>query len=466
MPDAIHDQTVTSQPLSDDPSDLPIAVVGAGFSGTLLAVNLARRGARVVLVERDHRRLARGLAFGTSEPDHLLNVRASNMSAYPEDPGHFLRWMGYAGTAQVNRFVPRLTYGYYLREQLLDLLASAPGRIAVKQQEAVGIGQLDGAAVLHLDSGETIRCKAVVLALGNLAPAGLPVLGGIAPPVLIDNPWSAQVAANLDGAEHVLLVGTGLTAVDVVLSLDRAGYRGRITALSRRGLAPHAHAAQGPAPGHVPRPEVRGSWLLRHVRQRAAQVGWREAVDELRPHTQSLWRLHDTAAQARFLRHLRPWWDIHRHRLAPPVAERIATLRAQGRLRVQAGRLLAVQMREGRAEVTWRPRGGHEARQMSADRIIICTGPEGDLRRCDHPLLSTLLAQGHVRGDAHQLGLDVDRNGRVINRDGVPQEQLYAVGPITKGEAWEVIAVPDIRRQVWELARYLTHSHWVGGEGL
>ena len=137
-------------------ADLPVAIVGAGFSGTLLAVNLLRMGARVVLIERDNAHLARGLAYGTRRPEHLLNVRASNMSAFPDDPGHFLRWMGFASSAQHNRFVPRLAYGRYVRELLFAALAATPGRIAVKQQEAVDIA-FDGAApTLVLDSGERV----------------------------------------------------------------------------------------------------------------------------------------------------------------------------------------------------------------------------------------------------------------------------------------------------------------------
>ncbi|HZU65186.1 MAG TPA: FAD/NAD(P)-binding protein [Novosphingobium sp.] len=456
-------------PASPSPAngaDLPIAIVGAGFSGTLLAINLLRLGARVVLVERDREKLARGLAFGTRAPEHLLNVRAANMSAFPDDPGHFLRWMGFSSQEQANRFAPRLTYGQYLREQLLAALAAAPGRFAIREEEALGIDWHADHAALRLASGQVIAARAVVLALGNFAPARLPVLAGLAPPVLIDNPWSAAVTQDLEGIDHVLLVGTGLTAVDVALSLEKAGYRGRITALSRRGLAPRAHAAEGPVVGAVPRPEARGSWLLRQLRRRAGHVGWRHAVDELRAHTQSLWRQHDAAAQARFLRHLRPWWDVHRHRLAPPVAEVIDRLRADGRLDFVAGRLLGAEPRGDGAHVRWQPRGGGPERQLDVGRVVLCTGPEGDITRSDHPLLRALVAEGRARADVHRLGLDVDHTGSVLDAQGRRQPHLYAVGPVTKGEAWEIIAVPDIRRQVWHLARMLSNTHWIGGEGL
>jgi len=452
--------------MSEQHGDLPIAIVGAGFSGTLLAINLLRQGARVVLVERDRDGLARGLAYGTREVEHLLNVRASNMSAFPDDAGHFLRWMGYIEDAEANRFVPRLTYGAYLREQLLKAMAAAPGRLWIKEQEASCIDWLEDHAELVLASGERVKARAVVLALGHFAPAGLPVLAQLRAPVLVNNPWGAQVTQGLESVDHVLLVGTGLTAVDVALSLDKAGYRGRVTALSRRGLAPRAHAEVGPAAGAVARPAARGSWLLRALRERSQEVGWRHAIDELRQHTQSLWRLHDTAAQARFLRHTRPWWDVHRHRLAPPVAERIGAMQAEGRLKFVAGRLLGAEQREDSARITWRRRSQRLVESMSVGRIITCIGPEGDLGRCDHALLASLLHQGKACGDVHRLGLDVDDTCRMIDARGKRQQRLFAVGPLTKGEAWEIIAVPDIRQQVWDLARYLTHAQWVAGEGL
>lgn len=449
-----------------DKSERPVAIIGGGFSGTLLAINLARHGGRVALIEQDGDRLGRGLAYGTRDVEHLLNVRAANMSAFPDDAGHFLRWLGHGLPENANRFVPRMTYGRYLRELLLKALAEAPDRLQVIRQSAQDIRWRGDHAEVILAKGAPLAADAVVLALGHLAPAGLAQLEKLAPPVLVNNPWLVQGAQGLRGCDDVLLIGTGLTAVDVALSLDKAGYQGRIIALSRRGLAPRAHAESGPSVGSVARPVAQGSWLLRHLRRRCAEVDWRQAIDELRPHTQDLWRRHDEAAQARFLRHARPWWDVHRHRLAPAVADRIGRMEAEGRLRFVAGRVVDAEPRGHGARVHWRPRGKGELEALDVGRVILCAGPEGDLHRCPHPLLRSLLQRGAVRGDRHRLGLDVDHLCRVIDAAGAKQDHLFAVGPLTKGEAWEIIAVPDIRRQVWSLSRYLTDAHWVGGEGL
>ena len=446
--------------------DSPIVIIGAGFSGTLLAVNLLRHGAHVVLVERDRARLGRGMPNASPRPEHLLNVRASNMSAFPDDLGHFQRWMGFDSKEQASLFVPRATYGQYLREQMMAAIASAPARFLIKEQEAVSIDWTGNGAVVHLESGERVPARAVVLALGNLDPTGLAVTHGLDPQLAFANPWDPAAIENLGGIDDILLIGSGLTAIDVVISLDRAGYRGRITAISRRGLSPRAHAPSGPHVTPGPRPEARGSALLRQVRQRAAEIGWRSAVDELRPHTQSLWRLHDHAAQARLLRHAQPWWDVHRHRLAPPVAERVAAMQNEGRLTFSAGRLVSAIAQGHDAQITWRPRGSTTTQTLRAQRVITCTGPESDVTRCAQPLLQALLAEGRLRPDAHRLGVEVDQAGRVIDAAGVAQDALLAVGPMTRGEVWEIVAVPDIRRQVWTLARTLTNSQWVGGEGL
>lgn len=446
--------------------ELPVAIVGGGFSGTLLAINLLRLRQRVVLIERDAVKLAKGQAFGTRRPEHLLNVRAANMSAYPDDADHFVRWMGFAGTDQVNRFVPRLAYGQYLLEELVDALASAGEKGKIRVGEAVS-AELRGRSVsLRLANGEAIECRAIVLALGNFPPAPLPVLNDLPRRLVFDDPWSPAAVQNLGSLQHVLLVGSGLTAVDAALSLEKAGYAGRITAISRRGLRPRAHAEHGPVVASVSKPQANGSALLRTVRNRAALIGWRSAIDELRPHVQDLWRSHSRDEQSRFLRHLRAYWDVHRHRLAPAVDLQITTLEQSGRLRFAAGKLIGGVAHGDRAIISFVPRGTAATDHISVDRVINCTGPDGNLHRIDNALIGDLLQNGQIRSDVHRVGLEVDRLGRVSDAVGAPQDRIYAVGPLTKGEAWEIVAVPDIRRRVWDLARYIANSHWVGGEGL
>lgn len=440
------------------PSALPIAIIGGGFSGTLLAINLARSGRSVVLIEREEAALGKGLAYGTRRTEHLLNVRASNMSAFPGDPGHFLRWMGFASGEQANRFVPRLAYGQYLRELLVQAMAETGQRIVVRHDEAIDLVPQDLSLRVVFDAGPSLDAAHVVLALGNLRPRMPAILAELPAGLAFADPWQGEAIQHLDVDDPVLLLGTGLTAIDVALSLVAGGHKGRILALSRRGLRPRPHALVGPQTVPVPPPRSRGSWLVRTVRQRIAETDWRVAVDELRPHTKALWQAHDLAGQKRFLRHLRPWWDVHRHRLSPSVAQRLEALEQSGQLTFAAGRIVAARPADNRALVRWQPRGGAEPEVFPAARVINCTGGEGDLAKCAEPLVRRLLERGLVSVDAHGLGFAVDSAWQVLGAQGEPTPRLYAVGPLTRGTAWEIVAVPDIRQQVCNLARILAQA--------
>jgi uncharacterized NAD(P)/FAD-binding protein YdhS len=447
-----------------------VAIIGAGFSGTLQAINLLRHdGPRATLIERAAAP-AEGLAYGAAHPQHLLNVRAAGMSAFPDDPDHFVRWLAAHGVADAETaFAPRLTYGTYLRELLDEARARSGDRLTVVQGEVVDLVREAGGVALSLANGEEIAADAAVLAVGNLPPhdpVGLDP-ATLGPPLYFGNPWDARLTAGLSRDDIVLIVGTGLTMVDVALALEASGFAGRIVALSRRGLLPRRHAGGSAEWDRLDeRPSVAASALVAELRARAGAIGWRQAVDELRPFTQSLWRNASDAERRRFIRHLRPWWDVHRHRLAPPVADRIDAMLASGQLQPVAGKTIAFRATESGVELTWRRRGGDAPETRQVARVINCTGPLGDLARAEEPLLRRLVSRGMIRPDAQHLGIDVDSEARTIAADGASNDDLYALGPMTRGAFWEIVAVPDIRVQTWTLARRLSNAHWVGGEGL
>ena len=448
-----------------------IAIVGAGFSGTLLAINLLRHdGPDAVLIERRGEQVARGVAYSATHLDQLLNVRAGGMSAFPDDPGHFVRWIEAHGGGGATSFVPRATYGAYLSDTLASVRQGQEARLALVEGEVRDLESTAEGWRLGLADGETIAAAKVVLATGNLPPHAPP---GIDPTRLpadryLDDPWRAEPAAGLGEDDVVVLLGTGLTAIDVALELDAAGFRGRTLAMSRRGLRPRRHRdGLPPVDGDTDLPGVTLSHLVARVR-RAARTGggWRMAVDALRPITQRLWGASDAATRARFLRHLRPYWDVHRHRLAPAVADRIDAMVAGGRLDFTAGKLTRAEPVANGIRIEWRPRGSETTTSLVAARIVNCTGPQGDLTRSTDRLLSALYQRGCIRPDALRLGIEVDAQGRVVHADGTADERLHCLGPMTRGGLWEVVAVPDIRRQAWDMARRLANAQWVGGEGL
>jgi uncharacterized NAD(P)/FAD-binding protein YdhS len=448
-------------------SDRPTAdviIVGGGFSGTTLAAELARRGVSAVIVEGGDR-AGQGTAFSTPEQAHLLNVPAGRMGAWADRPGDFAEAVEDEGYGPGD-FVPRRRYGEYLRNILNE--AQASGLVTVLGSDAASAERTDGGWRISLADGSRIEGRALVLAQGNQPPATPAFARGIPEQLLVNDPWSdegrAAVTRVAASGEDVLIIGTGLTMVDVVLSLDEARHRGRIIALSRRGQAPRAHAEFEPAPvelGDVPKGSLLELW--RWLRRRAGEVGWRAAVDGLRPHSHPLWQALNEDEQRRFLRHARPWWDVHRHRIAPEVAGRIRRLIEMGRLEIVAARVTDMWTEDGGLGVRIERRG--RSPHPPAPRVppspargeglkvalaINATGPAGVLDINKDGLLNSLFAAGLARADRLGIGLEVDERSRLAALRQAQDERpmLWALGPMTKGRYWEITAVPDIRGQV------------------
>ena len=457
-----------------------IAIVGAGFSGTLLSLHLLRHCSpetRVVLIERNAR-FGRGQAYATGNASHLLNVPAGRMSAFHDRPSDFLDWLRRTPDAGRNAtpgcddlaptaacFVPRRTFGSYVRDLLKEEIRRVPRRrLELVRGDVNGLDRSGPALRLRLDRGREVEADLAVLAVGNFPPAPMPVADTsfYDGPLYRPDPWAPDTLTDLDPAAPVLLIGTGLTTADVVTSLLDQGHTGPIHALSRRGLLPRRHAA-GPTP---PPGEVRDDLptrllaLLRLLRQEtdtagAAGAAWQPVVDQLRPFTQDVWQTMSAEDKARFLRHLRPWWEVHRHRLPGLVADRIDAARALGQLRIRAGRIHSFAAHGETVEVGFRPRGVDALDTLRVARVINCSGPGADYDRIAHPLVRSLLGDGTVRPDPLRLGLDVTSTCALLHRSGSISRRLFAVGPVTKAAFWEMTAVPDIRRQCEVLAQHL-----------
>jgi len=426
---------------------LPVAIVGGGFSGTILAAKLARLGIGSVLIDGSGR-AGLGVAYSTTEPAHVLNVRAEGMSAWEDDPNHFAQAFEADGGDR-RGFAERRYYGRYVRE-ILDQFVHV-GHVDVDQATVVGARREGKAWQVELDDGRTLVAGALVLAIGNQEPEPLSILSGIGDH-LINNPWTAlakdAVQKLTQSGGSALLVGTGLTMIDLALSLDAGGHRGRIVALSRRGQIPRAHADFEPAPvdlDEIPIGNLRSLW--RWLRQRSARVGWRAAIDSLRPHSHALWQGLSLSDQRRFMRHVRPWWDVHRHRIAPQVADTVHRMIAEGRLEVIAGRITAASAVDDGIDVEIFRRGKANGSTERFDFVFNCTGPLHSIARTKDPLLRSLLDYGAAHPDHLGIGLEVDARSHV---DG--GERLWALGPLTKGRYWEIIAVPDIREQAAAVA--------------
>lgn len=444
-----------------------IAVIGAGFSGVMTAIHLLWRcqpGERVYLVERSGR-VGPGVAYGTSNAGHLVNTRAENMSAFGDEPDHFVRWLdgltperrAAAGERTIaGTFVRRSVFGSYIQELLRDAIARQDGadNLYLIADTATAMHPRNGGLELETGNGRSYHMDAAVLALGNLPLTG-PRLPGF-----IDNPWSDAATLPVEPGVPVVMLGTGLSMVDACVALAKQGFDGPIHAISRRGLLPQSHAPTTPHAELQLDADDRRSLLtlFRAVRRevdRNRAAGWRSVIDALRPDVQVLWAGLSPADKARFVRHVRPWWDVHRHRMAPSIGATVEALRASGVLRVEAGRVTSIGPDDGRLKVTWRAKGDPKPREIVAQRVIDCTGINTDYCTSDEALLRQLQADGLIRPAPLGLGVDCTIDGAVVDAQGQSLPHLYGVGPVTRGALWDIIAVPEIRTQAEQVAEHV-----------
>lgn len=433
--------------------DTDVAIIGSGFSAMALALNLielAPPTARVSLVGARERQ-GRGIAYATTADCHRLNVPAGRMSLFADRPAHFTHWLvenGHAATA--DDFVPRGLYGDYVGDCLDAALKRTANRAVLTLVDAEALhaqALADGGLLFQLSDGSELAAGISALCTGagtGRLPLPDEAIAEEVRPFIVQNPWMEPWWDRMPEDGDVLFVGTGLTMVDQCLLLVRNGFRGRFHAVSRNGLLPEAHLGHraDPLPPVLEPGRGEVSGMLATLRAAAtATPDWRAAMDGLRPITQQLWKSWTPGQQRRFLRHAAPFWNVHRHRMAPAVAAEIATLRETGRLVVHRGGLQALKSEEKGIAATV------QGKVLSAAMVVNCTGFE----RCTvtaSPLLSSLAAQGIVEPDPIGLGIAVDDNSAVPVSEG----RLYALGPLTAGRHFEITAVPDIRVQARAVA--------------
>lgn len=437
---------------SDAAFPADITIVGGGATGVLLAAQLVRKSRlRMAIIEKCGEP-GLGVAYSTRCLGHLLNVRASDMSALDDEPDHFVQWLirdggGFGRTD----FVPRADYGRYLRDLLADAVHRSEGRLEVVSGEVVAARERNDRVEIELADGMSLLTRTAVLATGHRPPSD-------SSGAYHGNPWREAAIDGLAPDASVLLIGTSLTMIDVLVSLLESRHTGPIVALSRRGLVPHSHP-----PRPIPSPEVdtrslftgplsKRTSLFRSIVREG--VGWPGLMQLLRPHNNDLWLGLDLDQRRRFLRHLRPWWDIHRHRVAPQVGEIIEAARARGQLEVLAAKVEIEGATDRTVDVSVVRRGTSTAERRTFDRVIDCRGPRNEVDE-RLPLHAQMVADGLLRPDMLDQGLDVSLGEALIGCDGRPSRSLFALGPPTRGRYTEIVAIPDIRIQAASLAAHL-----------
>lgn len=457
-----------------------ILIIGGGLSGTMLAVQLLRRpGQRRILVIEPRAELGRGEAYSAVELGHTLNGNAARMSVDPDNPDDLTQWLaehiasgGWPESAEQQvpvseLFPPRGLFGVYVQQRLAEARedgAQQGSTVEHIRAEAVDL-QIDTDSVqLTLDNGQQLHGAYAVLATGMFPAARTPQTQSSGLNAAALDPWNVAAMRQLDAQSSVLIIGSGLTMVDAVVSLEQAGHRGPIEVFSRHGLLPHVRRQP---PGWVdflaedhgirsPRQLLRE--LRRHCRDAIAQgIDWQAPLDTVRAHIGRLWSQATDVQRRQFVRHVRPWWESHHHRSPPLSAQLVERLHSEGRLRIHAASFKGLEpCAEGGVSIRIRPRGDAQTCVVHGAALINSSGIEYDWRRVARPLPQQLLARGLVQPGPLALGIAAAPDGAVVDEHGQAASRLFAMGPPLRGMWWESTAVTDVALQAKALAARLT----------
>jgi uncharacterized NAD(P)/FAD-binding protein YdhS len=457
-----------------------VAVIGGGFSGTAFALQLARKASGPVVIEivEPRLQLGGGVAYSSTDPAHRINVPAARMSIFADDESHFDRWVRREGavdddpaaTLPDDRIFPRrAVFGRYVRSTLQEILARSAVQVNHIVDRAQAIEREDGRYCITLDSGNSIEADLVVLATSHpppAAPAALAPLAGHAK--FIADPWAPEALAAVAPDDRVLIVGTGLTMADIVASLERRGHRGSVVAVSRRGLLSRGHPlAPVEARGDfATRPAATALELLRRIRRAldaaaVAGLSWHGVLDAVRRDAYPIWRALAVAERSRLVRHLRPFWDVHRYRVAPQVEAAVTRAAAAGRFQVIKADLGAVVADDKEIVVGLRPRKGQgpAPTRLAVDAVVVATGPAHGGVIAGNPALASLAAAGLVTADAHGLGLAVDLRSHALDADGKPQDTLLVAGPLARATFGELMGLPQVTLHAEQVAEIV--AEWL-----
>jgi uncharacterized NAD(P)/FAD-binding protein YdhS len=445
-----------------------LIIVGAGFSGAVTAIEYLKRAGvcdELIIINKTGK-MAKGLAYGTNSPHHLLNVPAGNMSALVDFPDSFIDYCkSRHHDVYGNTFVERRIYGEYLENLLTTAEREAKAKTLRLVAEVVKLEYRNKTVVLTLDNEELLIADHVVLSFGNFAPQVPKTLSNLCDSrSFLNDPWAMIGDKFTERAPRVLIIGSGLTAVDTTLNINTQFPEATFTLLSRRGLTPQAHREILPTAHYTG--DI-GSQLLncepsikQYVRLIRKEISltpgrWRDIISSLRPITSTLWEKLNTHERRRFLRHVQPYWDIHRHRLAPKSAKSFQNLLDTNRVRVLQARITSAAQHEKTIVIYSRQRNNQTISILEFDFIVNCTGPCTNLRAINGQLIKELVRSGTIASDPLMLGILTDSEYKTLNARGESNSWLSYVGPMLRASYWEATAVPDLRRHAYDLATKL-----------
>ena len=380
----------------------------------------------------------------SDRPRDFLNWAFAQLDQGENDPG-LLEGLAHS-------FLPRQLFGGYVRQRLFEAIeARADVQTKIIAEAATSCTCRNGQFIVRTDGAAALPANTVILATayGRPSPSAAGALA----------PYEALPTGELMKAKSLALIGSGLSMADVLIGARRDGFTGTATIVSRRGQMPSPHAAKGVMQLEVALPRSRSIARLTAAVRIACEMAvahgtpWQAVFNGLRPRLQDMWQNLSAQEQARFLRHVRPYWDAHRHRMPGEVHERIVSELTQGRASLLRAQVIEVTRELDGFTLKLRRRGAEATETLRADLAYDCSGYRPDL---SSPLLEDLIGQGLARPDAHRLGIAVKPDGRVVGKSGAVTPGLFALGPLCQGTLWEITAVPEIVRQA-DAAAALAH---------
>lgn len=261
--------------------------------------------------------------------------------------------------------------------------------------------------------------------------------------------------------DRVLVIGNGLTAADVIASLAERGHHGPVTAISRRGLRSRGHA---PMPQQLFGDFVSDAThsavsLLTGIRTaikaaKAEGISWHGVIDQVRAQGYDLWQALPVVERRRLVRHLRPYWDVHRFRIAPQVEAVLDAAIASGRLDILAGSVADARIEGEFILCILQPRHQRQPLEGRYDAVVVTTGPAHGGILETQPWLAALAASGHLSLDPTGLGLACTERSEAIGPSGKVDPSLLISGPLARGTFGELMGLPQVTE----------HAFFVAGE--
>jgi uncharacterized NAD(P)/FAD-binding protein YdhS len=456
-----------------------IGIIGGGFTGTLTAVHLIEKSTQpceIILINK-HESLNKGLAYNPYSNNHLLNVVASKMSAFPDKPDHFLNWVMQRDEVihtnkmlLANSFLPRQLYGEYLRhiwEEAVKRAEAKQLRVTVIDAVVVDLDVAENAVSVQLDTNLIVNVDACVIATGNHIPRNPAIrnMDFYTSPNYFQNPWKMESVKITNQQLPVLIIGNGLTMVDTVLGLLEHGFNGDIFSISPNGYNMLPHQPNGLNDSTIVE-ELRDGMTVyelvnlvnKHIKAVRAIGGSPEPIiDALRPHTQRIWKSLSNKEKELFMSRLRHLWGVARHRIPLHSHDILQQLRIDRKLHVTSGTLMDLTESNGSIVVRYFDKKEHEQKELTVSRIINCTGPETDLMNLENSFLKRCLLRGILTQDPLKLGITANTETfQILRSDGKPHPHLFTLGSNLKGELWESTAVNELREQAEKLAEQLS----------